>query len=166
MRPSSLRLPPAEGTIPTKRGPLAREAEVDGAVHLGFADHAKHGLHAEPRALRKADSAHSSTDPASSLLRPTEGAVEVEDDVGRVLEPDREADHVLADPCGCERFGADLQVRGRGRVNHQVLASPTFARCEASAQLSMNRRPAARPPLTPKVTIDPAPFGKSFLASR
>ena len=47
-----------------------------------------------------------------------------------------------------------------------VLASPTLARCEASVQASMKRRPAARPPLTPKLIIEPAPFGNSFLASR
>ena len=46
-----------------------------------------------------------------------------------------------------------------------VLASPTLARCEASRQPSMNRAPAARPPLTPKLTIEPAPLGSRRAAS-
>ena len=47
----------------------------------------------------------------------------------------------------------------------RVLASPTLARCEASRQPSMKRAPAARPPLTPKLTIEPAPLGSRRCAS-
>ena len=43
-----------------------------------------------------------------------------------------------------------------------VLASPTLARWLASRTASMNLRPAARPPLMPKLTIEPAPFGNSL----
>ena len=43
--------------------------------------------------------------------------------------------------------------------NTSVLASPTFARCDASFTFSMNVRPAARPPLMPKLRIAPVPFG-------
>src|SRR5271169_2473956 len=41
----------------------------------------------------------------------------------------------------------------------KVLASPTLARWEARRRASMNFRPASRPPLTPKVIIEPAPLG-------
>ena len=46
-----------------------------------------------------------------------------------------------------------------------VLASPTFARWLASFTLSMNLRPASRPPLIPKVRTEPKPFFRYFFAS-
>jgi hypothetical protein len=46
-----------------------------------------------------------------------------------------------------------------------VLASPTLARWLISRKLSMNFLPAGRPPLIPKLMIDPAPRGSSRLAS-
>ena len=46
-----------------------------------------------------------------------------------------------------------------------VLASPTFARWLASLTLSMNLRPASRPPLMPKVSTEPKPLRRYFFAS-
>ncbi len=47
----------------------------------------------------------------------------------------------------------------------RVLASPTLARWDISSVPSIKAWPALRPPLTPKLTMEPAPFGKYFLAS-
>ena len=44
----------------------------------------------------------------------------------------------------------------------RVFASPTLARCEASRHASMKRGPRIPPPLTPKLTIEPAPFASSL----
>src|ERR1035438_9895763 len=38
-----------------------------------------------------------------------------------------------------------------------------LARCDKSCTESMKRRPASRPPLTPKVRMEPQPSGRYFL---
>ena len=44
-------------------------------------------------------------------------------------------------------------------------ASPTFASCVKSLRPSATLTPAAAPPLMPKTTMPPCPFGRYFRAS-
>ena len=81
--------------------------------------------------------------------------LEVGDEVVDVLETDRQPDEVLGRP------GRDLLLRVSCECVVDAgwmisdLASPTFASSEKIWTLSMSRRPASTPPLTPNVTTPP-----------
>src|SRR3546814_9770972 len=57
----------------------------------------------------------------SVLLRGAERLAQVGDDVVRILQADREAHHVLADPRPLQVLGGHLLARGAGRMDHQGL---------------------------------------------
>ncbi len=57
-------------------------------------------------------------------------------------------------------FGALTTLPEMAGWMQSVLASPMFARCDMSFAALMNLLPASIPPLMPKPTIAPHPFGR------
>ena len=89
--------------------------------------------------------------------RGLERLVEVGDEVVDVLQPDRQPDEVRRD-AGRDlllRLSCECVVEAGWMISD--LASPTLASRLKILTLSMSRRPASTPPLTPNVTIPPKP---------
>ena len=86
--------------------------------------------------------------------RRREGLLEIGDEVVDVLEPDRQPDQVVGrrrSRSAPRASSCEWVVEAGWMISD--LASPTLARSEKIWTLSMSRRPASTPPLTPNVTI-------------
>ena len=101
----------------------------------------------------------------SNLLRGAQRLPEIVNDIVRSLQTHRETHQFLADAGGGKRRGVHLLMRGARRMDDQRLGVADIGEMTCEPHRFDELRPAARPPLMPKLTIDPAPFGSSFCAS-
>ena len=102
----------------------------------------------------------------SRLLRSAQRLAKSADDVAGRFQADGKAHHVLADAGRGELLRVHLLVRGaRGMDDERLGVADVGEVARELQRLDELARPPARPPLMPKLTIEPAPLGSSRCAS-
>ena len=98
-------------------------------------------------------------------MRRAQRLVEIGDDVGRGFQSNREADHVLADSGGGQLCRAHL-LMGRARgMDDERLGVADIGQMTRELERLDELAAGGRPPLRPKLTIEPAPRGSRRAAN-
>ena len=98
------------------------------------------------------------------FLRCRQSLIEIPQEIVEALQSDGNADHIRADAGHNLLLIGQLLVRCAARVNHQAFGVSDIGEMRVNSTASIKRRPAARPPLMPKV-YRPGAFGEVLARS-